>query len=200
MISVCIPTMPQRASTLSRLLWHLEPHIGEIEVLIHARVAPMGDKLNELFAHAQGSHVVAVDDDDVIDVSKIGPVPDVDFIGWRILALLNGAYDRSVSHRLDSDPEADWDNTNDRGVSPKCLVRTEIARSVTFGNEYTADRPWSQAVHAKCTTSAFVDEHVYTYDHWPAAMLGTNPDDRPNALMRTVGWWPMDPTKFRWFR
>lgn len=199
MITICIPTMPQRASTLSRLLAQLEPFDRRrFEVLVHEKVAPMGDKLNEMFARAQGDWVVCVDDDDLIFPALIPTdLPDVDFVGWRILVSIDGRVVGSVSHRLDRDPDATWAN-GDRGVSPKCLVRTSIARKVPFGNEYTADRQWSRQVQAMCKSGHFVDELVYHYDHHTGAMLGTNPDDRPNASQRDVGTWDYKRGAFTW--
>lgn len=198
MITVCIPTMPGRESTLSRLLHNLQPHVGDdLEVLVHRRVAPMGDKLNEMFAAATGSHVVCVDDDDVLHAGLIPRTPVQDFVGWRVLVQIDGQTLGDVEHRLGQDPGARW-SSRWRGVSPKCLVRTEIARSVPFGNEYTADRAWSTEVQSRCETGMFIDEIVYVYDHWSSAMLGTNPGDKPDALQRDVGWWQYTPGRFTW--
>lgn len=199
MITICVPTMPQRHSTLSRLLHVLQPWVGpDLEVLIHPAVAPMGDKLNEMFACAAGSHVVCVDDDDVIHP---GLIPDrnylVDFVGWHILVSIDGTVAGTVEHRLGQDPYAVWADHR-RGVSPKCLVSTDIARQVTFGNEYTADRAWSTEVQALCRTGTFVDQIVYHYDHWRGSMLGTEPDARPDARQRDIGAWSFDREAFTW--
>lgn len=195
-ITVCIPTMPGRESTLSRLLHSIQGY--DLEVLVHERVAPMGDKLNEMFAMAKGEYVVAVDDDDILHPGLIPDyLPPADFVGWKILVVLNGQVAGAVQHRFGQDPDAAWAGSM-RGVSPKCLVRTDIARHVAFGNEYTADRAWSREVQVLCGTGFFVDEFVYTYDHWDAAMLGTNPGDNPNAQRRYVGNWTYDRGEFTW--
>lgn len=199
-VSVLIPTMPGRESTLSRLLHVLEPHVGDsFEVLVHRAVAPMGAKLTEMFGLARMSHVVCVDDDDILCPGLIpGGVEDgVDFVGWKILVMIDGRIAGAVEHRFGQDPIARWTGPL-RGVSPKCLVRTAIARTVPFGDEYTDDRVWSAAVQAKVSSAAFVDEFVYTYDHWESSMLGTNPGDRPAATRRDVGTWPYDPEAFTW--
>ena len=155
-LTICIPTIPERQSLLSRLLWTLEQQTRNgLEVLISDGHRPMGDKLNEMFAHAQGDYVVAVDDDDLVAsdyVLRLNATTrllgsfggeGVDFIGYDILWLEDGKYAGRVSHQIDGDTS--W-STLDRGVSPKCPVRTEIARRVRFGNEYTADRKWSAEV------------------------------------------------------
>lgn len=198
MISVCIPTMPGRESTLSRLLHQLDGH--RLDVMVHTRVAPMGDKLNEMFAQAQGDYVVCVDDDDLFFPSLIHGIDwdaQPDFVGWKILVSINGRVAGEVEHRFGQDPQATWTDRY-RGVSPKCLVCTDIARQVPFGNEYTADREWSREVQSLCRTAAFVDELVYHYDHWESAMLGTNPGDKPHAQQRDVGKWSYSKHRPRW--
>lgn len=199
-LTICIPTVPGRESLLSRLLWTLQPQVGEVcEVLISPGRRPMGDKLNEMFAEAKGDYVVAVDDDDLVATDYVSSLPlgrNVDFHGYDILWTENGRYAGTVRHHLDGDPS--W-TTLDRGVSPKCPVRTEIARRVRFGNEYHADRIWSAAVHEQCEAGAYIPAPLYHYDHWDAHMVGTSPDDpRFGRPQRDVGMWPFDPEAFTW--
>jgi hypothetical protein len=195
-ITVCIPTIPSRRSTLSRALWHLRGQ--DCDVLVADGMAPMGDKLNEMFAKATTTHVVCLDDDDYLGPERIIDQGFVmaDFVGYRILWLENGRFAGSVAHRGDGDTT--W-RTFDRGVSPKCLVRTEIARAHEFGNHYTADREWSEAVQADIETHTFIDQHLYVYDHWDAHMVGTTPDaGRIDAPQRDVGVWPFDEGAVTW--
>ena len=156
-LTVCIPTIPSRRSTLSRLLWSLRGQ--SLDILIADGDGAMGDKLNEMFAAATTTHVIAVDDDDYVgQLLKMWTGEFYDFVGCRVLWMENGRFAGSVAHRGDGDTS--W-TTLDRGVSPKCAVRTSIARAHPFGNHYTADREWSEAVQADVERHAFVDDHLY---------------------------------------
>jgi len=194
-VTVCIPTIPARRSTLSRLLWSLRGQ--SVDILIAAGDGALGDKLNEMFATANTTHIIAVDDDDYvgrIDAASHGAF--FDFVGFRILWTEDGRFGGSVAHRGDGDTS--W-ATLERGVSPKCLVRTEIARAHPFGNHYTADREWSAAVQADVDTHDFIDDHLYFYDHWNAHMVGTTPDaGRLDVPQRDVGVWPFDTKAATW--
>lgn len=191
MISVCVPTIQSRRSLLSRCLWSIPPGV---EILVADGDGAMGDKLNACFVKASGTHVVCVDDDDYL--MGLPPIASSDFVGYRVLYMENGRFCGSVAHRGDGD--ATW-STFERGVSPKCLIRTEIARAHEFGNHYTADREWSEAVQADIGTHTFVGQHLYAYDHWDAHMVGTTPNagmiDRPQ---RDVGDWPCDWDRVSW--
>lgn len=185
-ITACIPTIPSRRSLLSRVVWQLQRY--DVEIMIADGVAPMGDKLNAMFEAASTDYVFCVDDDDQIIAPPVETVAD--FVGWRILYTESGRFAGSVAHRGDGDTS--WSTFN-RGVSPKCLVRTELARSQPFGNHYHADREWSAAVQADVVLHTFHGAHVYHYDHWDAHMVGTEPTDgRFDRPQRDVGDWPCD--------
>ena len=195
-VTVCVPAIASRVSLLSRLLWTLAPQ--DVEVIVAAGDGPMGDKLNACFQAATTRYVVCVDDDDLItpDFALRLAGAAGDFVGYRILWTEDGRFAGSVSHRGDGDTS--W-STLDRGVSNKCLIATDLARSVPFGNEYTADRQWCQTVQAQVGAHSFVDAHLYWYDHWQAHMVGTSPNDgRLGVAQRDVGWWPYDPGRLRW--
>jgi hypothetical protein len=208
-LTICIPHTTSRASLLSRLLWCIQQQAWPpLEVIVHGGRGPMGDKLNEMFAQAQGEYIVCVDDDDLLDGNfssrlyeggkgRLAMATRTDFIGYRILALRNGCYWLDVAHDISRDPSCTWQGT-DRGVSPKCLIRTTIARKHTFGNHYTADREWSRNVQRDVRTHTFIDAPLYVYDWWPDHMLGTHPDDHPDRPQRDVGQWPYDPELVRW--
>lgn len=194
-LTICIPTIASRRSLLSRLLWSLPEMPFPVEVLVADGAWGMGDKLDAMFNAARMSHVICVDDDDML---LPGPwaLPDVDFVGHRVLYTEDGRFGGSVAHRGDGDTS--W-ATFDRGVSPKCPIRTEIAKATRFGNHYTADREWSQAVQADITSHAFIDAHLYHYDHFNSHMVGTAPEGgRLDTPQRDVGIWPYNPEVVTW--
>jgi hypothetical protein len=198
--TVCIPTVPARRSLLTRAL-HSVTRFRGIEVLVADGLIPMGDKVNAMFAQAKGRYVIQLDDDDYLSADWLmmlaphlrdGP----DFIGHKILWLEDGKFAGLVDHCITGDPL--WRTLN-RGVSPKCPVLADIARNHTFGNAYTADRDWSQAVWSECESGSNVNAPLYVYDHWNAHMLGTEPDDyRSDRDQRDVGMWPYDDRNVRW--
>lgn len=194
-LSVCIPTIESRRSLLSRCLWSLP---ADVEVIVADGAWPMGDKLNACFQAATTTHVVCVDDDDILmhDWTQLDDIDYLDFVGYRILYTEDGRFGGSVAHRGDGD--TGW-STFDRGVSPKCAIRTEIARAHPFGNHYTADREWSEAVQNDIETHAFIDAHLYHYDHWNNHMVGTTPNaGRLHTPQRDVGVWPHNRGDAQW--
>jgi glycosyltransferase involved in cell wall biosynthesis len=209
-LSVLIPTISARDSTLSRALWFLQNQtrdLGEFEVLVHrGDHLGKGAKVNAMVDACEGDHIIVLDDDDFLPQHYMDIVlptlnPDlhgqVDFVGYRILALKDGKFWLSIAH----DARNQFGNpTLDRGVCDKMPIRTEVARQVRYGDEYTDDWPWSEAVHNLVESSAFIDEHLYYYDWWPESMAFKN-----NALetgdwspQQNVGVWPYDPERVVW--
>lgn len=199
-LSVLVPTVTPRASLLSRLLYGLCNQKGDFEVLVHSDDSlGMGDKLNSMFAEARGDYVVCVDDDDMLSdgyMDTVLPALLGDFVGYRILVLHDGRFWMEVTHRWDVDG---WGKT-ERGVSPKCPVRTDIARQVEFGNEYNDDQAWSRRVGELVASGTFIDRPLYVYDWWSQHMLGTTPDQYSGRweMQRDVGEWPFDSERIRW--
>lgn len=200
-LSVLVPTVSPRASLLSRMLWSVTWQTGDFEVLVHGGDdVPMGDKLNRMFTVAQGEYVVCVDDDDMLADSYMDMVlprlEDVDFLGYRIVVLHDGAYWMEAVHRGDVEG---WDGTV-RGVGPKCPIRRELALQVSFGNAYTDDVKWSLAVGRLVKASGYVDRPLYIYDWWASRMLGTAPDHYTArwSAQRNVGTWPFRPSNLTW--
>lgn len=202
-LTFCIPTVSHRAGLLSRLLWSIgeqaQDYEGQFEVLVYpGDDIPYGDKLNEMFAIAQGKWVVAVGDDDWLPGFYLQILPlledtDVDYLGYKILYLKNGKFQYEISHRGDI---LGWPSNTLRGVCQTCPVRTTIAKSVPFGNEYTDDRVWSLEVGEKVKRHAFLDRVMYYYDYGES--IGTTPDQNPDAWVDSdrVGTWDY---KFPWW-
>jgi hypothetical protein len=196
-LTVIVPTIPGRESMLSRLLHGLgEQDLTDAEVLVIYGEGGLGHKVNLGLSVAYGTFSVIVDDDDELAADYVPTVvaaitanPDADYIGHRIAYIHDGRWTASITHRLEGDPL--WDS-EPRGVGPKCPFRTAIGASVDFEDDYTADRRWSQAVHALCYQGAFIDRHLYRYDFRPggSVFVGAGGGD--------VGAWPFDPLKFRW--
>lgn len=192
-VSILIPTMEQRKSMLSRLLFGLQHQMNDsVEVLIDQSNNKMGDKLTNMFQIAKGKYVVCVDDDDYLADDYVSALTfdDEDFVGYKILSLCNGEFENVYSHSVDGSDA--WDKSTGRGISPKCLVKTEIAKQVPFGNDYTSDRDWSMAIGNLCNSGKFINRVLYYYDCYPNSSLFSLGEKRE------VGQYPYDPTLFTW--
>lgn len=201
MLSILIPTVTPRRSLLSRLLWSITSQAGDYEIVIHGNdTMSMGDKLNRMFTVARGDYVVCVDDDDMLADSYMEQVlprlGEVDFLGYRILVLHDGAFWMEVEHRGDI---TGWGETV-RGVGPKCPIRRELALRVRFGNAYNDDQTWSRQIGELVGTVDFVDRPLYIYDWWETRMLGTDPLHHPGRwqTQRDVGVWPYRAVPITW--
>lgn len=208
-LSVIIPTISARASTLSRSLWHLIEQPGDFEVIVHrGDEIGLGDKVNAMIAEARGDYIVQVDDDDHLPLGYMASVlpfldGSVDAVGYKILALRDGSFWVSIAH----DPTHEFgvdtprpDGSIGRGVCNKIPIRRELAQKVHFGNAYTDDWPWSEQVHRLVERSTFIDRHLYVYDWWPSTMAFRNADRRPHGWtpQRDIGAWPYDSERIRW--
>jgi hypothetical protein len=200
-LTICIPTISTRAGLLSRLLWSIgEQATGwedTFEVLVYpGDTIPYGDKLNHMFAEACGRFVVAVGDDDWLASDylreTIAPLMtrDLDYLGYKILYLNNGKYQYDITHTADV---VGWPSNRLRGVCQTCPVRTSIARSVPFGNEYFDDRKWSFEVGKQVQKHLFIDRVLYYYDYGES--VGTQPAEGWVASDR-VGTWDY---RFPWW-
>jgi hypothetical protein len=190
MLSVLVPTMPGRESVLSRCLYSVleQPGLNRaFEVVVHKGDIPLGDKLNFMFDVALGSHVVVIDDDDWIAphymVCVLPRMKFCDAVGFDIGVLVDGRWEMRVEHRP---TVMNWDGaTTVRGFSHKTPVRTSMARSVSFGNDYTDDKKWASEVAPLISTSIYIPELLYWYDY------------RLNGSL-DVGLWPYDASAVRW--
>jgi hypothetical protein len=194
-LTICIPTVSHRAGRLSRLLWSIgeqaEGYTDDLEVLVHpGDDIPYGDKLNTMFEMAQGEWVVAVGDDDWLPANYTQLLPllkhyDVDYLGYKILYLNDRKFQYEIAHTADI---VGWPTHNLRGVCQTCPVRTSIARSVPFGNEYTDDRIWSASVGELVQSHKFLNRAMYIYDYGDS--IGTTPDGSENWVDNDrVGTW-----------
>jgi hypothetical protein len=186
MLSICIATIPERRSLLSRMLHSLaQPGINEtFEILCHQGTRPHGEKINRMVSLAEGSHVTFLDDDDWVAsdyVASLTPHGE-DFVGYDTVCLVEGRYDQTVTH--DAQYEG-WNGTR-RGVSQKCPILRELALEIPYPDDYYQDGKWSASVQLGVRTHAYVPKNLYFYDY------------RNQDRHRSVGMWPYDKSEIRW--
>jgi len=162
------------------------PGVNDLyEVLVFGGTkTPHGDKINYMVEKAQGSHIVIHDDDDWITTDYVAQVEpfNQDFVGHRIVAMVNGRYDQTVSH---SARDEGW-NGHQRGVSQKCPIRREIALKVPYPSDYYQDGTWSAEIQTHVESDVFVDRDLYFYDF------------QVRDRYRSVGMWPYEKQAVRW--
>ena len=192
-LSILVPSVPERISLRSRLLHGItqQPGINDtFEVLVHHSKSEHGDKIDTMVRYALGTHVVIVDDDDWLAddyASTVLPLisDDVDFVGYKILSMVDGRYSAIYIHDAQY---TGWQGSF-RGVCQKMPIRKELV--VPYGGAggywYHRDWEWAAKVQENVKTWTYVDRELYFHDFWNA----------PNRA-RSVGPWPFDHALVRW--
>lgn len=174
--------MPERRQLLGRCLWYLQHQSSQVfQVIIVQGNKPKGDKLNLAFKYVDTSHLMMCDDDDWVSPNLVSSVigHDEDFVGYDALQMVHGRYAQTIHQET---------------ASHICPIRTDIARTFPFGNEYLADIKWTKATAQFIGTETYIDDALYFYDKWNERGVG---EWSPS---RQVGYWPYDKLhpNFRW--
>lgn len=183
-LTIIVTTVPERQRLLSRCLFFLEQQTAKVGVdfdtlVMHGKRLK-GDKLNMAFQHVTTSHLMMVDDDDWISPVLVEHVLDydVDFVGYNAAQTVDGMFTEIIHQEI---------------ASHICPLKTELAKSEVFGNEYLADIKWTKKIAPKVQSNVHLDEMLYFYDKH-------NPHSGPTGWSppRNVGPWPHDKMLHRW--
>lgn len=187
MLTVCIPSIPERLPSLSRLLDILErqshPQL-EVLVMLDNKRRVLGYKRNNLMDQAQGKFLCHLDDDDTVSedfVAQLLPecAHDVDLIAYDADCSLNGAPAFRVNTRLGAVneqpkhlPGGRYSNIA-RTPWTWCLWRTTLARECRYPLHYDAaeDAFFLNQILPRVQTHRKVD-HV-CYHHFYSATGST---------------------------
>ena len=146
-LSILICTHPNRASVLSRMLWHLKQQlVDSVEVIVEFNIDPniRGVSRNKLLDRAAGKYCVFVDDDDVVSDDYIEKVltaiksgPDICSITGAVTSLMDNkrryfVLSQKYEELFSLPSDRHEDDTYYRYSSHLCPIRTEIARKVRF--------------------------------------------------------------------
>lgn len=197
LLTIHIPTIPTRTSTLSRTLHHLtqQPH-HRTQTIITTGPDTYHNKHTTALQHATGRMYVTIDDDDwtptdyTTTICNILEHHDIDMIGYHIAAIIDGHYTGTITHHHQGSP--DWAHTLQRGPTPKTPIRTSIIRNIPFGDTYHADRQWAATITPHIKTGIFLDRHLYYHDYRSSDLNYDTPNDHD------VGNWPFRPDLFTW--
>ncbi len=187
LLSILIPTLPERQDSFSRLTRKLRAQIDatesgdRVEILdfLDSREHTIGAKRNWLLDRARGEFVAFVDDDD--DVSEryvdlirhaIEDHPEIDCVGIKGTISFRGRIERTFVHSIRFRDYRSRGGTYQRPPYHLNPIRREIARRYRFADvSYSEDVDWAMMM---CRDGAlrrefFVDEVLYYYHsrrHW----------------------------------
>lgn len=174
-LSILIPTLPERAGYLARLMSILKPQLTtDVEILMdeRPRVFTTGEKRNWLLSQAKGQYSVFIDDDDLVANTYVEDILThakygcdcITFKGWMTT---NGHSRVNFVLRL-------GERYEERGglyyrypnhITP---IKTEIARSVPFPNKVMMeDYEWATQINelGLLKTESHIDKEIYHYDY-----------------------------------
>jgi hypothetical protein len=179
---------------LSRCLFSItEQAADSVEIVVVEGTGQLGDKVNAAVYAARGDYFTVVDDDDYLTGAYLAEVlphcqAGVDYVGFVLAEMSDGRF--SALCRTSGESKS-WDGQF-RWPIPKGVIRTEIARKVTFGNEYTADRAWSREVCRHVESWAYIDRVLYVYDFFKSTSVYIGA-----GIPRDVGCWPYSESQVR---
>lgn len=162
LISILIPSLPERLPKLNELLDCIPSTNPDVEVIVlmDNRRRQVGAKRNAMMAMAQGLYVAHIDDDELLSPDYFERVlPEltymVDVVAYDAGVSFNGSPEFRVITKLGADigqPQDLGNGTYSDTVRPPwhwCAWRTDFARRFTFPEDYgwTEDWGWlSQAL------------------------------------------------------
>lgn len=179
-LSILVPTIPERAAKLARLLLILDPQVRatpgvELLVLRDNRTRTIGQKRNAMLAMATGQYAAFIDDDDLPEPDYIpalhttiatAPAPpdvvcfDVRVTGYGSPKICK--YDPQYVH-------ADLPDGYRRKPNHLMAFRTTLARQVPFPDvRYGEDTLWAERIQPLLQRTVRIDRVLYTYAFDPA--------------------------------
>lgn len=210
--TILIPTIPQRAALLDRLLGILlpqvEPYGGAVTVLAwrNAGRPTLGEIRDRLMIDAPGKYVSFIDDDDRVPDYYVAEImraleSDPDHVGFQLDYSTNGIGHEVVDHSL---RHGRWHRSADgqllRDFTHIDPIRREIALRGTFvtGRPHRAeDRHWVKRVRPFLAgaTEVYLDKIMYYYE-WRE---DTSAWQRPDLVTSTCAPLPVVESRhFAW--
>lgn len=182
LLSILIPTVPERASELSALLAILTPQTQglpvEVLVLMDNRQRSIGLKRNALLDIAHGKYVAFCDDDDSVsedycatlcDMAKV----DVDVLCFRQLARWDGE-ESTIEFRINHSVRGIF---RPGGVTKRfpwhiCAWRRSLAQQCCFTDKmFGEDLDWVLQAEELAQTEAYSPKTLHFYTHREGSSL-----------------------------
>ena len=176
LLSILIPTVPERAEKFKRLMDDLDAqargHKVEILSFCDNKTRSIGAKRNALLQAAEGKYVAFVDDDDdvspdyvatLVDMAKV----DVDVLTFRQLAQWNDATS-TIEFRINYPVAAVFRPgcTTKRFPWHCCAWRRELAQECVFTDkDFGEDLDWVNQANELVKTEAYTPKVLHYYTH-----------------------------------
>lgn len=175
-LSILIPTIPDRADLLARLLARLEPQlVPSVEILLASDSGErsIGQKRNEMLDAAEGEYICFCDDDDLVAEDYIARIlsalesrPDV--VGFKLRRYVNGALRGEAIHSMRYTENRNLPSGDgeffERMPNHLNPVRRELVLAVRFPPiNQGEDTDYSKRLRPMLRTEAFIDAHLYDY-------------------------------------
>jgi len=173
LLSILIPTLPERSHLLERLINVLTPQLtSEVEVLkdIRPRGVTTGEKRNHLLIIAKGEYVAFIDDDDLVSNDYISLLMKGIMKGVDCCSLVGFIYVNTIPrvfrHSIKNDSYFEKDNIYYRYPNHINCIKSSIAKRFQFPNKnISEDTEWATKIHlAKALkTEHEINEPIYIY-------------------------------------
>ncbi|SFX06452.1 Glycosyltransferase like family 2 [Thermoactinomyces sp. DSM 45891] len=177
-LSILIPSIPERASCLARLVNELQRQSDrfpvEILTFVDNKKRSIGTKRNDLIQQAKGDFVVFVDDDDRVStdyidslMSAIRQTPDADCITFDVEVSLGGIikkickYDIVYGKDKLEDEQYYYRNPNHIMCFSKKLASQYHYLDMSFGE----DTEWAVQVRNQIQKQEKIPKVLYYYDY-----------------------------------
>lgn len=186
-LSILIPSIPERKDKLERLLLLLNrqietisehPMLGNVEVVVNNSKSfldegvTVGEKRNQLIEQAQGKYVCFLDDDESIAPNYVETLlrlcnEDKDVCTFRAVIKLTdywGLVDMKLAYKNNDQSSPEY--TIRRTAWHICPVRREFATMYQFENKNNAeDFAWFEKVLTNCVSDAHTERILFQYNH-----------------------------------
>lgn len=180
LLSILIPSVPNRFSILSQLFSKIESQVNlldnpkdvEILVFLDNKTRSIGYKRESLVHISRGKFLAFVDDDDDVEncyvaeaVKAIRENPSVDVITMKEYVIINDSPRYELTFQLKHpNPYQDVSAQFTRPPWHSCFWKREIAQKYHFNDSmYGEDWFWASQLNSEARNSFHIDNFMRTY-------------------------------------
>jgi glycosyltransferase involved in cell wall biosynthesis len=172
LLTILIPTLPQRRALFERLTAEIRSQIqsaqADVEVLADGGIGTVGAKRQRLLEKAQGEYVCFIDDDDWVTPDYIHSLVKAcaegkDAVGFRGWITTDGKKPKDFSISMLHE-YTERHNMYFRFHNHLSPVRREIALAVGFKDmSYGEDHDYATRMRPLIKTEVYIDKKLYHY-------------------------------------
>ncbi|MFM9331509.1 glycosyltransferase family 2 protein [Paenibacillus mesotrionivorans] len=173
-LSVLIPSLPERAEALNRVMHELQQQIGDkpVELLVATenRKRTIGAKRNLLIEQAQGRFITFVDDDDQLKPHYVDTLlryieenPAADCFVFDVAVFLEGVYAKLCKYGIEYNYGSDGEYYYRKPNHLMCHARRLAARHRFADSSYGEDDEWAYRIAMDIRQQVRIPETLYEY-------------------------------------